>query len=121
MMNLSSVTVFDCSSCYWIPAQALCSNIVEMPNLTELKIQDTKISLDNLPRLFKACKKIVKLSLSLAEKNLDQYLNNKVADESLGWMENGFARVTHLEIFTCMAPSALDCFEPWLATLEVLA
>lgn len=120
-INHSFVTVFDCSSLYWFPAQDLCSYIMEMPNLTELKIQDTKISLENLPLLFKSCKQIVKLSLSLAEKNLDEYLDNTIDRESLVLMKEGFARVIHLEIFTCMVLSDRNCFESWLATLQVLS
>lgn len=119
MINPSVITVFDCSSCYWIPAQALCTYIVRMGNLTELAIQDTRVSLQNLPRVFEACQRIVKLGLSLSKQSLKQYID--IGEDSMAdLMTNGFHRVTHLKVLTCLAPSRRNDVEPWLPTLRVL-
>ena len=123
MINPSLVTVFDCSSCYWIPAKALCSYIVKMENLKELSVHDTKVSLEKLPLLFGACQQITKFSFSLEEKNLNQYFNNMMDEKTLDQMKKGFARLIHLTIVTCMAPrlNYWYCVQPWIATLEVLS
>ncbi len=39
----SSVTVFDASHCYWLGEQLLLDGILQMANLEELGINDTKI------------------------------------------------------------------------------
>jgi len=116
----SLISVLDVSHCYWLPADVLVQSIVEMINLQELSIQDTKISLANLPQVFEACQKIVKFSFSLTEKNLDQYQKGVMNEVSLDWMKKGFAKVTHLKIFTFITLSAEYTVEPWLVTLGVL-
>lgn len=119
MINPAAITAFNCSSYYWIPAKALCNYIVEMFNLTELIIQDTRISLENLPRVFKACQQIVKLSFTVSKQNLKHYVDN-AKDDDEDWIINGFHRVTHLKIFTCLFLSRRSDIEPWIPTLRVL-
>lgn len=121
MINSSLITVFDCSSCYWIPAKDLCAYISKMDTLTELSIQDTRISLENLPLVFETCQQIVKLGFTLAEKSLEQYRGNTMDEKDLERMEEGFGKLTHLKIFTCMGSTVRHFSEPWLATLRVLA
>jgi len=86
-----SLTIFDASHLYWIPAQILASGVVQMHNLEELSCQDTKLSLVHLHKIFKTCKKIVNLSFSLLETNLDAFQERFL---------DGFARLTHLKMFT---------------------
>lgn len=121
-INPLMITAFDCSSCYWIPTAALSVAIVKLVNLQELGVQDTQIGLENLPRVFSKCKQIVKLSLSLKEKNLDQYQEDvgNMDKASLDLMKDGFARVTHLKIFPFMTLKVGNSMEPWLATLGML-
>ena len=117
------ITVFDCSSCYWIPAADLLQSIVQLENLQELSVQDTKIGLENLPQIFAKCQQISKLGVSLAEKNLEEYLKDvfNMKKESLALMKDGFAKVTHLKIFPFMTLKAGNSMEPWLATIGVLS
>jgi len=93
-----------------------------MSNLEELSIHDTKISLSNLPELFEACQKIVKFSLTLSEKNLDQYKRGVMAKKSLNWIKQGFARITHLKIFSVVALNndKFHHLQSWLVALGVL-
>ncbi len=53
-----------------------------MTNLVELDIYDTKVSLVHLPKLFKGCQQLLKLSFNLAEKSLDNFKENVMAKES---------------------------------------
>jgi len=90
-----------------------------MGNLTELSIQDTRISLQYLPCVFEACQQIVKLGFSLSKQSLKQYIDNG-EESKADLMTNGFRRVTQLKIFTCLALSRNNDIEPWLPTLRVL-
>ena len=54
-----------------------------MENLEELRIYDTKLSLMDLPNIFKACPKLTKLSFSLAERNMDRYQEGVMEKSSL--------------------------------------
>ena len=118
-INPLLITTFDASSCYWLPAQVLCQSLKQMVNVEELNIQDTEISLVHLPRVFRCCKKLVKLSFTLAEKTLDQYHESVMGTVSFNWMRNGFQRLTHLKVFT-FALSNKYCCESWMVTLGVL-
>jgi len=114
--------MFDASSCYWLPASVLCPSIKQMSNLEELFVQDTKISLSHLPELFAACQKIVKFGLTLSENNLNQYEEGVIVKESLDGIKQGFARITHLKIASCV-PFNRDMYyhlQPWLLALGVL-
>ncbi len=95
-----------------------------MDNLEELSIQDTKILLSNLPELFEACKKIVKFSLTLSEKNLDPYEEGVLMEKkSLDWIKQGFRRITHLKIISCVALNDDEFYylhQPWIVALGVL-
>jgi len=113
------LTSFDASHCYWLPADTLTTAIIQMTNLEELKVEDTKISLGHLPQVFEACQKISQLGFTLAEKNLGKYQEDVMNKVSLDWMKKGFSRLTRLKIFAF----ALDenCYEnSWLVTLGVL-
>jgi len=89
-----------------------------MTNLEELIIHDTKIALAHLPNIFAACQKIVKLSFSLTEKNLDQYQENVMKKASFDELVRGFQQLTHVKIFT-LAPSDYPV-DFWPVTLGVL-
>lgn len=70
-----AITTFDASHCYWLLADDLIHSVIQMINLEQLNINDTKISLMHLPNIFATCHKVVKLSFTLIEKNLDGYLS----------------------------------------------
>lgn len=88
------LTTFDASHGYWIPAETLANAVAQMHNLQELHIQDTKLSLFHLLRIFRTCERILKLSFSLLETNLDAF--QKVPESFL----RGFGRLTQLKTFT---------------------
>ncbi len=123
----SAVTVFDASHCYWLRAELLNGSIIRMNNLEELRIQDTKVALHHLPRVFEACPKIVKLSFTLLVRNtldprntLDLYYRTHGMEKtSTDNMEKGFRKLTHLKIFTFnLSDKYLSDF--WPATFGVL-
>ena len=90
-----------------------------MPNLQELKIEDTKISLADLSGIFNYCKKICELSFTLTEKNLDQFQKDVIERSQLDSLKEGFKRVTNLKLFIFAQKDDIN-FEYWLVTLEVL-
>jgi len=92
-----------------------------MNNLEELRIQDTKVALHHLPRVFEACPKIVKLSFTLLVRNtLDLYYRTHDMERtSTDNMKKGFRKLTHLKIFTFnLSDKYLSDF--WPATFGVL-
>ena len=115
-MNPSTIIVCDVSHCYWLRARTLTKCIIQMPNLEELYIHDTKMTLKKMPKIFQACQKIVKLSLTLKEDNLKQFQESVIGKEPMKWMKKGFAKITHLKLFTFVVPYA----EKWRAAIGVL-
>jgi len=90
-----------------------------MSNLEELFIEDTKLSLIHLPRIFGACRKILKLSFTIVERNVRQLKEEAIGKRARKWMKKGFKRLTHLNIF----PYDLNEFvylEWWHVTLQIL-
>jgi len=115
-----NLNTFDASHCFWLPAQVLLETVSEMPNLKELIIHDTQISLANLPQIFKSCPKLTKLSFTLAEKNLDEFTKAKMK-EDFGWLLKGFERLTHLKLFTFnLSDEDIFCCPLWPVTFGVL-
>jgi len=92
-----------------------------MPNLEELYIQDTRMSLKKMPKVFEACQKIVKLSLTLKEANLDEFQKGVMEKSSLKWMKRGFRKITHLKLFPFIIQSPIK-FHPkvWQVALGLL-
>ena len=118
-----SLTVFDASHCYWLEPQFLLDRILQMKNLEELCINDTKLGLSHLLQIFKCCKKIRKLSFSLKEKEtLNEFKEQRITRSQVSKetiMKQGFQKITHLKIFS---PS-LNGFvytNNWLTTLGIL-
>jgi len=93
-----------------------------MNNLEELRIQDTKVALHHLPRVYEACPKIVKLSFTLLVKStLDHYYKDHGLEKSsTESMEKGFRKLTHLNIFTFSLSDNENLSDFWPATFEVL-
>lgn len=115
----TSVAVFDASHCFWLPPDLLVDGVTLMSNLEELYIHDTKFSLKHLPRVFKACGKLLKLSFSLVETTLDEYREDVMGKVPYEWMLLGFAHLTHLKVFTLnMSDTCL--VSSWLVTFGVL-
>ena len=115
----SSIKVFDVSHCYWLEAEVICCCITKMENLEELSIQDTKMSLKKMSLVFEACEKVVKLSMTLKEDNLDEFKEGVMENASLQYLKNGFSKLTRLELFAFVVPSG-DITKTWLVPLGVL-
>jgi len=118
-INPLTLTSLDASSCYWLPATLLSDCITKMSNLEELSIEDTKLSLIHLSRIFGACRKIIKLSFTIIERNLRQLERGVIGKQARNWMMKGFKRLTHLKIF----PYDLNKYvylEWWHVTLQIL-
>ncbi len=112
--------MFDASHCYWLSADFLINTVTKMTNLVELGINDTKVSLVHLPKLFESCQKLFKLSFNLAEKSLDTFKENVMAKESRDWLMGGFKRLRYLKIFTLGLSDFHQCTDSWLVVLGVL-
>jgi len=82
-----------------------------MVNLEELHIEDTPLSLANLVQVFKICKNIEKLSLSLSET-----LEVVLPDEELEILEQNFQQLVTLKIFAY----SVYYYDSWMVILEVL-
>jgi len=113
------LTTFDASHCFWLRAEVLLETVSEMPNLKELIIQDTQISLAHLPQIFKSCPKLNKLSFTLAEDNLDKFTKSEMGEEVYGWLLKGFKRLTHLKLFTFNLSDHINSTS-WPVTFGVL-
>lgn len=117
------LSVFNANNCYWIPPKVLVSNIILMEHLEELNVLDTQVSLYHLPRVFFNCRKITRLSLSLAGVMLLKEFEKNSAP--IKCMKESFKRLTHLSIFNFEVnrfhvnyPS--KCMTSWYVTLEIL-
>ena len=90
-----SIVTFDASHTYWLPPEVLLHSIVQMTNLEELCLHDTRISLNHLPKIFENCNKLVKLTFTLHQKTLKE---DEMDKKSLKQLPNGLAKLTHLKI-----------------------
>ncbi len=115
----SPITVLDVSHLYWLNTGVLNNCICDLPNLEELCVQDTKISLANFPRVFEACQKIVKLSLTFVESDLESCEEQVLGKKALEGIKKGFRRLTHLKMFVFFLDDQ-GCAESWLNILGVL-
>ncbi len=91
-----------------------------MPNLENLKIQDTKVCLSDLPAVFVKCAKITQLSLDVLELKLEDCQKGVDNDET--WtiaMLFGFQRLTHLSIFS-LATNIERQKQSWMVILALL-
>ena len=111
--------MFDCSQCYWIPAEEICHYIHQMPNLEVLDVQDTKICLGHLPKIFKSCQKMTTLSFTLSERNLSQFQEGVTDEGALDLMKKGFNQLSQLKIYA-FAPDGISYGDFWLVILGVL-
>jgi len=90
-----------------------------MTNLQELFVEDTQVSLSHFPKIFEACQKIVKLSLTLDEKSKTN--EELIEKASLDVLKRGFAKLTYLKLFNFTSDVEGDYSnEPWLRPLQVL-
>ena len=116
----NSILVLDIGHCYWLPADFLCSYITQMTNLQKLKIQGTQVAIVHFPAFYEACQKVVKLSFSLLEENLDHYEEDVMGKASLDCLSQGFARLTDLSIFTSAVHEEHYAMDSWPVILGVL-
>lgn len=124
-----SILTFDASHAYWFPAEVLVQSTVQMTNLEELCVDDTKVSLSHFPKIFEACQHIVKLSFTLNGKSLYEELIEKA---SLEMLKKGFSKLTHLKMFNfttdeeaysfnvCKTKGVEPSYDSWLRILQVL-
>lgn len=91
--------------------------------MEELYIQDTKMSLTKMPKVFAACQRIVKLSITLMEDNLDKFQKGVMEEATLKILKNGFRKITHLKLFAFVVPNEGQMYgstKSWLVLLGVL-
>lgn len=115
-LRATNLIRLNASHLHWISAADLSRFIKRMPNLLELNIEDTKISLVHLPDIFHSCKQICRLSFTLTEKNLKL----EMTSSQFALLEEGLNRVTHLKLSTFAQLKDDPNFEHWLVTLRVL-
>lgn len=119
-VSAHSISAFNASHSYWLSGEVLLDSIIQMNQLEELCVQDTEISLTHLARIFEACPKLVNLSFSLREINLDRYqTDTEQVLKEVALLSQGFAKLTHLKIF-CTTLDLKCCVESWLTTFGVL-
>ena len=97
----------------------LVQSTVQMTNLQELCVDDTKVSLSQFPKIFEACQSLVKLNFTLNERSLTN--EELIEKASLDLLKKGFSKLTHLKVFNFIKVKEGDCNnEPWLRPLQVL-
>ena len=76
-----------------------------------------------LMEVFAAWQKIVKLSMTIMEDNLDKFQKGVMEEASLECLKNGFQKITHLKLFVLVAPNEGEYYssaKSWLVPLGVL-
>jgi len=69
--------------------------------------------------VFEACQKIVKLSLTFVESDLESCEEQVLGKKALEGIKKGFRRLTHLKMFVFFLDDQ-GCAESWLNILGVL-
>ena len=113
------ITSFDLSHCYWIPAGILLNAISSMSKLETLSMQDTKLNLVDLSKIFERCDCITKLGVSLVEENWNEFELSLASDLSttLQTLSKGFGKLKSLKILAFNAAYYIDS---WLFILPLL-
>ena len=123
-INANTVTSFNVNHLYWLPGQLLADAIIQMKQLKELSVNDTKVSLPILAKILNTCLEVTKLDFSFRFegdwKNLQDYGVKKVILDS---MAQNFKRITCLKVSTCVL-DARDYkqynHDPWIPILLFL-
>lgn len=113
------ITSFDVSHCYWLSAEFLLNTISSMSQLNELSIQDTKLSLSHLSKIFESCDHIVKIGISLVEDNWNNFefdLGSNLST-TIETLSNGFGKLISLKILAFNCTYYIDT---WLVILQLL-
>ena len=121
------ITSFDVSHCYWISPEILLNAISLMSQLNELSIQDTRLNLVHLSKIFETCDHITKIGISLVEptqhkkninhwKNLEFYLGGEFST-TLETLSKSFGKLKSLKI---LAFNSTYYINNWLVILQLL-
>jgi len=111
------ITNFSANSCYWLPENQLCDQIVKMANLEDLGISDTKVSFPQLARVLDTCRKITKLDFSYHHLPGMDNSNNQFATTSV---KEAFKRLTSLKISTAVLDAVDYENDPWVFIIKML-
>jgi len=115
-----SITKFNANHSYWLPGQWLCDNILQLKNLTDLSIKDTKISLPQLARVLEvAHQKITKLDFSYTHEKCSL---KALAEHPLSatLVIEAFKRLRHLKITTSVLDAEDYVNDPWVFIVKML-
>ncbi len=108
---------FTANSCYWLPGNQLCDQIVKMTNLEDLGVSDTKFSLLQLAKVLETCKTITKLEFSYHHLPGMENENNKFAVTPV---KEAFKKLTSLKISTAVLDARDLVNDPWLFIVKML-
>jgi hypothetical protein len=110
---------FNVSHCYWLPADMLIEAIITMNQLEELVVYDTQVTLIHLPRIFKSCPVVERISISITHETWDQFqldVTRLYDGEALEFLKRKFEQLTHLKLIGMDATSCRF----WLLALRIL-
>ena len=113
------ITSFDLSHCYWISAEILLNAISSMNQLETLSIEDTRLNLVHISKIFESCHHITTIGISLVEENWNNFELSLGSDLSttLETLSKGFEKLKSLKILAFNAAYYIDS---WLVILPLL-
>ena len=98
----SHVKVINFSHLYWFPIDILHASIEALENLEELNIIDTDLTLSKVPTIFLKCTSITKLSVSIEERNLQDFLEGMGDTDTYPYiwkcLEEGLQKLTSIRL-----------------------
>lgn len=114
------VTCLDVSHCYWLPRDSLYDVVLSMKHLNSLHVEDTKLNLSDLSIIFKMCKQIASIGISVTENDLKAFQmirRNGTLSSALPSLSDGFAKLTDVKILAFNSAYYIDS---WCIILQLL-
>lgn len=115
------VTCLDVSHCYWLPRDSLYDVVLSMKHLNSLHVEDTKLNLSDLSIIFKMCKQIASIGISVTENDLKAFQmirRNGTLSSALPSLSDGFAKLTDVKILAFNSAYYIDS---WCIILQLLS
>jgi len=118
-ISLDTITECNLNNLYWLPADLLISNIIQMPNLEELSIKSTQVcTIRQVAKIMQACPHIVKIDFTYTEKTQKEIWDSLREENLLDSFVTGFLRLTSLKMSTTVLytndqDSSDYADEPW--------
>lgn len=111
----AKVVSLDLNHCFWLTSHTLLSSLVQLRNITELRLIDSPLNITHVPDIGKYCPKIVRLSITVVERTWAEFLAKFVAAQIDNFKEV-FGNLTWLKLHI------LDANSPniWLLIFRVL-